>query len=133
MVMDGPNVHIGAHNSVSMELKIVMTRDFSHCSALTITHHSKGIKEIVKIKDLMIGLGRDLSNSHQKMMEYRGVFYALLEDVVVFEICPATRWTYLKKTGEKLIKALFEVITYLENSVERVLAVKRKILRLGQG
>ena len=70
----------------------------------------------------MIGLGRDLSNSHQKMMEYRGVFYALLEDVVVFEICPATRWTYLKKTGEKLIKVLFQVITFLENHLERVLA-----------
>ena len=27
-------------------------------------------KQIVKIKDLMIGLGRDLSNLYQKMMEY---------------------------------------------------------------
>ena len=74
------------------------------------------------MKYVMISLGRDLSNSYQKMMEYRGVFDALLEDVVEFEICPATLWMYLKKTGEKLIKVLFEVITYLENRVQRVLA-----------
>ena len=73
--MDGPNVHFGEHNRVSMELKLVMTRDFSHCRALAITHHTKGIPEMVKIKDLMVGLGRDLQNSYQKMMEYRVMMY----------------------------------------------------------
>ena len=32
-----------------------------------------------------------------------------------FETYPVTCWTYLKKTGEKFIKVLYEVITYLEN------------------
>ena len=96
-----------------------MTEDFSHCSALAITHHTKGIPEMVKIKDIMVGLGKDLQNSYQKTIEYRGVFETLLEDVVEFETCPATRWTYLKNTGEKLIKILYEVVLYLENHVSR--------------
>ena len=69
--MDGPNVHFGEHNSVSTILKIPMTRDFSHCSALAVTHHTKGIAELLRIKELMMGMARDFKRSYQKMMEYR--------------------------------------------------------------
>ena len=54
--MDGPNVHFGEHNSVSTILKIPMTRDFSHCSALAVTHHTKGIIELLRVKELMMGI-----------------------------------------------------------------------------
>ena len=69
--MDGPNVHFGEHNSVSTILKIPMTRDFSHCSVLAFTHHTKGIAELLRIKELMMGMARDFKRSYQKMMEYR--------------------------------------------------------------
>ena len=70
-VMDGPNVHFGEHNSVSTRLKIAMTKDFSHCSALAVTHHTKGIAELLRIKQLMTGMAGDFKRSYQKMMEYR--------------------------------------------------------------
>ena len=54
-----------------MELKLAMTWDFSHCSTLAVTHHTKGIPEMVKIKDIIVGLAKDLQNSYQKAMEYR--------------------------------------------------------------
>ena len=52
-VLDGPNVHFGPKASVLTELKISMTHDFSHCSALAVTHHTKAIPEMLKIKELM--------------------------------------------------------------------------------
>ena len=97
-----------------------MTHDFSYWIALAVTHHTKGIPELVRIKDLMIGLGKDFQNSYQKTMEYQRVFQVLEEDIVEFEVCPATLWTYMKKTCGKLIHVLFEVVSYLENRVERV-------------
>ena len=69
--MDGPNVHFGEHNSVSTILKIAMTRDFSHCSALAVTHHTQGIPELLRVKELMMGMAKDFRRSYQKMMEYR--------------------------------------------------------------
>ena len=98
-VLDGPNVHFGDKASVKTELKISMTRDFSHCSALAITHHTKAIPEMFKIKQLMQEIGSDFRNSYQKMMEYRMLFRSLNDDIVKFEICPVIRWTYLMKTG----------------------------------
>ena len=59
-VMDGPNVHFGEHNSVSTILKIAMTRDFSHCSALAVTHHTKGIPEMFSNQEADVGDGRGL-------------------------------------------------------------------------
>ena len=46
-------------------------------------------------------------------------FTSLHEEIVEFEVCPATRWTYLLKSGQKLIKILFEIITFYENRAER--------------
>ena len=117
-MLDGPNVHFGQHASVSTILKIAMTRDFSHCSALAVTHHTKAITEMVKIMDIMHSIGTDFLNSYQKMMEYRQIFVSLHEDIVEFETCPATRWTYLRKTGCKLIKVLYEIILFYENRAE---------------
>ena len=48
-----------------------------------------------------------------------------------FETCPASRWTYLNKTGEKLIKVLYQVIMYLENRVERVQAGETEDITAG--
>ena len=98
-VLVGPNVHFGQKASVSTELKLSMTRDFSHCSALAITHHTKAIPEMLIIKELMQDIRSNFRNSYQKMMEYRNIFLSLHEDIVEFETCPATRWTYLRKTG----------------------------------
>ena len=130
-VLDGPNVHFGGRASVKTELKISMTHDFSHCSALAITHHTKAIPEMLKLKQLMYDIGSDFRNSYQKMMEYRMLFWSLNDDIVKLEICPATRWTYLRKTGCKLINVLFEVVIFNENRAEKH-RVLRRITQLWQ-
>ena len=85
-VLNGPNVHI-SQNAI---LKLAMNRDFSHCSALAVTHQTKAIPEMLKIKELMHGIGSDFRKSYQKMLEYRNIFWSLHEDIIKFEICPAT-------------------------------------------
>ena len=121
-MLDGPNVHFGKEHSVSVVLKIPLTRDFSHCSALAVTHETKSIPEIHQIKELLEGIGKDLKNSYQKMIEYHGVFELLQEDILEFEVCPSTRWTYLRKAGIKLIDVYFELVVFFENRAERHLS-----------
>ena len=81
---------------------------------------------MLKIKELMHSIGSDFRNSYQKMIEYRQIFHLLHEDLIEFEICPSTRWTYLRKTGCKLIKVLYEIILFYENHAERHLSHSEK-------
>ena len=44
---------------------------------------------------------------------------SLHEEIIEFEVCPATRWTYLLKTGQKLVAILYEITLFYENRAER--------------
>ena len=68
---------------------------------------------------IVLGVARDFKNSYQKTMEWRGVFDVLQIVIKEFEVCPSTRWTYLRKAGLKLIAVIYELTLYLENRVER--------------
>ena len=52
-------------------------------------------------------------------MEYRGIFEVLQQEIQEFEVCPSTRWPYLRKAGIKMINVLFELISYFENRSQR--------------
>ena len=105
--------------SVSTILKLSMTCVFSHCLVLAVTHHTQGIGEMLKIKELMSSIGKDFRLSYQKIMEYRMIFQSLHEDIVEFELCPATHWMYLRKTGCKLIKIIYKFVIFYKNRAER--------------
>ena len=96
--MDGPNVNFGEHASVHIVLKISMIWDFNHCSVLTVTHHTKGIPEMLKLKELMSSICADLYNSYKKQFQYRNIFCSPLEDIIEFESCSAMHCTYVRKT-----------------------------------
>ena len=48
----------------------------------------------------------------------RAVYLSLHEDIIEFELCPATRWTHLLKTGRKLVAILYEITLVYENRAE---------------
>ena len=52
----------------------------------------------------------------------RQVFLSLHKEIIEFEVCPATRWTYLLKTGQKLVAILYEITLFYENRAERHVA-----------
>ena len=52
----------------------------------------------------------------------RQVFLSLHEEIIEFKVCPATQWTYLLKTGQKLVAILYEITLFYENRAERHVA-----------
>ena len=62
----------------------------------------------------------------------RQVFLSLHEDIIEFKVCPATRWTYLLKSGQKLIQILFEIITFYEKRASVMRRERKKMTKLLQ-